>query len=49
MIGTGFFIYPDVLFCYAEIGQIPELQGLLGGWNQMIFKIPSNPYHSMIL
>jgi len=20
-----------------------------GGWNQMIFKVPSNPYHSMIL
>jgi len=20
-----------------------------GGWNQMIFKVPSNPYHPMIL
>ena len=22
---------------------------MAGGWNQMIFKVPSNPYHSMIL
>jgi len=21
----------------------------MGGWNQMIFKVPSNPYHSVIL
>jgi len=21
----------------------------VGGWNQVMFKVPSNPYHSMIL
>jgi len=22
---------------------------MVGGWNRMTFKVPSNPYHSMIL
>jgi len=37
----------DIKYGYWSSGRCPCLWQ--GGWNQMIFKVPSDPYHSMIL
>ena len=47
----NFGVSPSVPIAFTSKG-VQDGRGVCswqGGWNQMIFKVPSNPYHAMIL
>jgi len=48
-LGEGVFYQIPLHFYLPIICFSPLTCSWQGGWNQMIFKVPSNPYHSMTL